>query len=120
MNDPIKPLIKSNNNSLILNESICFYLQDGVDIKIPIIRGKKVEYISIAFKFSKSLHGSSIKNVEFLDDSVNVDMSYDCSPVGSGTVKPLSFDIGKNQYQRLPKKHLIGKKTHLKAKVNKL
>ena len=49
---------------------------------------------------------SKIVNNETIDINVNVGRN-----VNTNT---------KNQYQRLLKKHLIGKKTHLKAKVNKL
>jgi hypothetical protein len=90
----ISPGIFSNNKQLLFSETVCFFSNEGLELRIPIVINSQNREISFIFEFKDTPDGAYKINNSIDGDKITLELTNFCHAIGIGTTEHLNFSIG--------------------------
>ena len=113
MNKPffprVLPLIYSGNSKLEICETVCFFANKGLDLRIPTgSSGNSRSEMVLIFRFSESEEkGTKVKHEIKGNNVLKIELINFNNSLPMGTTSPITFGVGKTQFLLLFNGHAI-------------
>lgn len=109
----IFPKIKNGERFLLLSESVCFLMSEGLTINVPTTNsndGKSSKDLVINFRFNDDNTNEVKSNIEIAQEGINISLTNFGRALPAGTTKPIGFTIGNSRIELLFIGHAVESK----------